>query len=120
MRLREYAGTAREALGMVEDLTALAMAEMRQELRSRMKYLAGLAIAAVLGFIAVLYLGIVALVFAWDTEYRTATAIAVLLLPLAAAVAIAFLVLRQWRNDRWLSVTRAESREFYQWLKSKL
>ena len=120
MRIREYAGTARAALGMAEDLSQLALIEFRQELRSRMKYLAGLALAGILGTLALFYSGIVAIVLAWETDYRIATALAVLILPLAAAIATAMMVLRRWRNDRWLTATREESREFYLWLKTKL
>ena len=120
MRIREYAGTARAALGMAEDLSQLALIEFREELRSRFKYMAGLAAALVLGIIALFYFGIVVIVLAWETDYRIASAIAVLILPLAAAIVIAMTVLRRWRNDRWLTATREESREFYLWLKTKL
>ena len=120
MRIREYAGTARAALGMAEDLSQLAVIEFREELRSRMKYIAGLAVALVLGIIALFYVGIVVIVLAWETEYRIASAIGALILPLAAAIVIAMTVLRQWRNDRWLNATREETREFYLWLKTKL
>ena len=120
MRIREYAGTARAALGMAEDLSQLALVEFREELRARAKYIAGLAVAAVLAIIALFYVGIVVIVLAWETDYRIASAITVLVVQLAAAALIAFLVLRRWRNDHWLTATRAESREFYLWLKTKL
>ena len=120
MRIREYAGTARAALGMAEDLTQLAMVELRQELNARLKYIAALAAAALLGVIALFYAGIVVIVLAWETDYRIASALAVLAVPLLGAAAIAWTVLRRWRNDRWLTATREESREFYLWLKTKL
>lgn len=120
MRIREYAGTARAALGMAEDLSQLALVEFREELRSRAKYIAGLAVAALFGILALFYVGIVVIVLAWETDYRIASAVAVLILPLATAAIVGFLVLRRWRNDHWLTATRAESREFYLWLKAKL
>ena len=120
MRIREYAGTARAALGMVEDLSQLAMLELREEMQSRVKYIAGLAAALVLGIIALFYVGIVVIVLAWETDYRVASAFVVLIVPLAAAITIAMMVLRRWRRDRWLTATREESREFYLWLKTKL
>lgn len=120
MRIREYAGTARAALSMVEDLSQLAVIEFREELRSRVRYMAALAIAVLLGLLAVFYVGIAVIVLAWETDYRIAAAIAVFLVPMAVAVGIALMVLRRWRNDRWLSATREESREFYLWLKTKL
>ena len=120
MRIREYAGTARAALGMVEDLSQLAIVELQEELRARAKYMAGLALAGLFGILALFYSGIVVIVLAWETDYRIASAVAVLVLPLVAAALIAFLVLRRWRKDRWLTATRAETREFYLWLKTKL
>ena len=120
MRIREYAGTARAALSMAEDLSQLAVLEFREELRSRVKYIAALAIAILLGVLAVFYVGIAVIVLAWETDYRVASAIAVFLLPLALAVGIALTVLHRWRNDRWLTATREESRELYLWLKTKL
>ena len=120
MRIREYAGTARAALGMAEDLSQLALVELQAELQARAKYVAGLALAALLGIVALFYVGIVVIVLAWETDYRIASAVTVLVLPLAAAATIAFLVLRRWRRDRWLTATRAETREFYLWLKTKL
>ena len=120
MRIREYAGTARAALSMVEDLSQLALIELREEMSARMKYIAGLAVALLLGIIALFYMGIVVIVLAWETDYRIASAIAVLVLPLAAAIVIAMTVLHRWRSDRWLAATREETREFYLWLKTKL
>lgn len=120
MRIREYAGTARAALGMAEDLSQLAMVELQEELRARARYVAGLALAGLLGILALFYSGIVVIVLAWETDYRIASAVAVLMLPLVAAALIAFLVLRRWRKDRWLTATRAETREFYLWLKTRL
>lgn len=120
MRIREYAGTARAALGMAEDLSQLALLELREELNARMKYIAALGAAALLGVMALFYVGIFVIVAAWETDYRVASALAVLVLPLAAAAAITWRVLRRWRNDRWLTATREESREFYLWLKTKL
>ena len=120
MRIREYAGTARAALGMAEDLSQLALIELREELRARAKYLAGLAIAGLLGVLALFYVGIAIIVLAWETEYRIASALAVFILPLVAAAIIAMVVMRRWRNDRWLAATREETREFYLWLKTKL
>ena len=113
MRIREYAGTARAALGMAEDLSQLALIEFREELRARMRYVAGLAVALVLGIIALFHVGNLDIVLAWQTVYRSASAIAVLILPLAAAIIIAMMVLRRWRSDRWLTATREETREFY-------
>lgn len=120
MRIREYAGTARAALGMAEDISQLALLELREELNARMKYIAALAAAALLGVIALFYVGIVVIVLAWETDYRIASALAVLILPLAGAAAITWIVLRRWQNDRWLTATREETREFYLWLKTKL
>lgn len=120
MRIREYAGTARDALAMVEDLSQLALLELREELNARVRYVAALAAAVLLGVIALFYLGIVAIVLAWETDYRIATALAVLIVPLVAAAIIAWMALRRWRDDRWLTATREESREFYLWLKTKL
>jgi uncharacterized membrane protein YqjE len=120
MRIREYAGTARAALAMVEDLSQLALLELREELNARVRYVAALAAAALLGVIALFYVGIVVIVLAWETDYRIATALAVLIVPLVAAAIIAWMALRRWRDDRWLTATREESREFYLWLKTKL
>jgi uncharacterized membrane protein YqjE len=105
---------------MAEDLSQLALLELREELNARMKYIFSLAAAALLGSIALFYVGIVVIVAAWETDYRIAAAFAALILPLVAAAAIMLTVLRRWRNDRWLTATREESREFYLWLKTKL
>ncbi len=120
MRLRAYMAMTREALSMTEDLAALALIELRAEIRSRMKYVLALAIAAVLVVVAIIFAGVMTLVIAWDTQYRIAIAIGLALVPLVASACIALPFTRRWRNDQWLSATRSESREFYTWLKSKL
>ena len=120
MRLRGYVATVREAVGMTEDLAALALIELRGEFRSRMKYLLALAIATLLAVVAVLFAGVMLLVIAWDTPYRLASAIGLVVVPLVVSVCIALPVTHRWRNDQWLSATRSESRECYTWLKSKL
>ena len=120
MRLRAYATTAREALGMVEDMAALAALEFRDEISARVKYLCALAVAGLLGLIGLLFAGVMVLVIAWETQYRIHAAVALMVVPLIAACALAFVFLRRWRADAWLATTRHELREFYTWLKAKL
>lgn len=120
MRLRGYVATVREAVSMTEDLAALALIELRGEIRSRLKYVLALAIATLLAVVTVLFAGVMMLVVAWDTPYRVATAIALVVVPLVLSVGIAWQVTHRWRNDQWLAATRSETRECYTWLKSKL
>lgn len=120
MRLRRYAATARETFGMLEDLAALAAVELRGELKTRASYLVGLVVAAILGTLALLFIGISLVVIAWDTPYRIATVLSWTLLLIVTTLGIALTVVRRWRAEVWLPSTRGEIREIYLWLKSRI
>jgi uncharacterized membrane protein YqjE len=120
MRLRRYTVTAREGLGMVEDIATLALVEMRGELRTRLKYVFALLAALALGLLTLFFTGALLLVIAWETPYRVPTAVALAIAPIIVAAIVVIMIRERWRNDQWLTATRSELREFYRWLKAML
>jgi len=120
MRLWRYTETAREGLGMMEDIATLALVELHGELQSRLRYILALVLALALALLTIFFTGAMLLVIAWETPYRVPTAAALAIAPLVLAAILVIVVKRRWRNDRWLTATRGELREFYRWLKSML
>ena len=121
MLFKRYRQLAHEAVGMTQDVVTLAQVEIKEEIAERLSVVPALAIAALIAPIALLFVCVAILVTAWDTQYRVLVA---WLLPLVMALCSVGLVL--WSRSRWqhwrpfMSATRFEIAETYQWLKQHL